>query len=196
MGRKSLQWNPHVGETNVLLFHVSGPQEPYLSTLVDVATADFVDSSAASGVDGFYLYIREQFEGSTRALVDAYAGESVVVIPPVIYDVDRSIKLTIVGDSSALQRTVDGTPDSVDVSVQQIESQAAGATHLGCQLSDRQREVIASAVEAGYYEEPREVTVADVSDRLDCAPSTVAEHLRKAESALVHRVVETAIKTG
>ncbi len=185
-----LQWNPHVGETNVLLFHVSGPREPFLSSLADVATAEFVDSSVASDVGGFYLYVREQLEGSARALVDAYAGENVVVMPPVVYGVDRSIQLTIVGNSNALQRTLDGTPDEIEISVQKIRSEATGVTHLSSQLSERQREVLTAAIDAGYYEEPRQVTVADVSNRLDCAPSTVAEHLRKAESTLVHHAVD------
>ena len=62
----------------------------------------------------------------------------------------------------------------------------------GSALSDRQFEATAVAVELGYYETPREATVANVADRIDCAPGTAAEHLRKAEGTLVHRAVERA----
>ncbi|WP_115863904.1 helix-turn-helix domain-containing protein [Halorussus litoreus] len=184
-----LQWNPRVGETNVLLFHVDGPKEPFFAELGDLSTVDYVDSSVASETDGFYLYVREQLEGGDRTLVAAYAGEDVVVVPPVVYDVDKSIQLTIVGEASALQRTLEQTPETVDISVQRIRSQVPDVAYPGSQLTDRQQEIIATAIEAGYYEEPREATVADVSDRLDCGPSTVAQHLRKAESRLVHRAV-------
>ncbi|MXR22550.1 helix-turn-helix domain-containing protein [Halobacterium bonnevillei] len=40
------------------------------------------------------------------------------------------------------------------------------------------------AVDAGYYDVPRTASQDDVAAQLDCAPSTVAEHLRKAEAAL------------
>ncbi|MBX0287507.1 helix-turn-helix domain-containing protein [Halomicroarcula sp. F28] len=52
-------------------------------------------------------------------------------------------------------------------------------------LSDRQQEAIQTALELGYYEIPRAVSHEDVADHIGCAPSTAAEHLRKAESTLL-----------
>jgi predicted DNA binding protein len=191
-----LQWNPHVDETNVLLFHVDGPREPFLSVLDDAGTADVVEPARRSAFDGFYLYVRERLEGSARGLVAAFADEDVVVVPPVVYDVDESIRLTVVGVADAVQRAVDRTPPAIDVTVQRIRSGADDAVPVGGGLTDRQREVVAAAVDAGYYEEPREATVADVAETLDCAPSTAAEHLRKAESALVRRITAPPGETG
>lgn len=48
-------------------------------------------------------------------------------------------------------------------------------------LTDRQREVIRTAFDMGYYEVPREVSTADVAAALELDPSTVAEHLQRAE---------------
>lgn len=183
-----LQWNPHVEERTVLLFHVDGPADPFLSVLEGVETADVVEPAEVTGLDGFFLYVRERLDGPARELVRAYANEDVVVVPPVVYDVDESIHLTVVGDAGAVQRALDRTPASVDVSVQRIHSGADEVVPTGSGLTDRQREVVVAAVDAGYYEEPREATVADVAATLDCAPSTVAEHLRKAESTLLRRV--------
>ncbi|MFC4358899.1 helix-turn-helix domain-containing protein [Halobium salinum] len=188
-----LQWNPDVGERNVLLFHVDGPQEPFLPMLDGVETAEVVEPSPASGVGGFYLYVRERLEGDVQALVEAYAGEDVVVVPPVVYATDGSMRFTLVGTSEALQRAVAATPAGIDVTVERVRSGPGGALEPGSGLSDRQAEVVACAVDAGYYEEPRAATVADVADRLDCATSTVAEHLRKAESTLVRRAVGEAV---
>jgi predicted DNA binding protein len=56
-------------------------------------------------------------------------------------------------------------------------------------LSERQREAIAVAVDRGYYEIPRQMSHEDVAAAVDCAPSTAAEHLRKAESKLLQSVV-------
>ncbi|MFC7069829.1 helix-turn-helix domain-containing protein [Halobaculum lipolyticum] len=180
-----LQWNPRVGETNVLLFHVDGPPEPFLPVIDGVDTAEVVEPSAESGVDGFYLYVRERLADRDRGLVEAFAGENVVVVPPVVYDTDGSMRFSVVGTGDALQRAVDGTPDGVDVSVRRVHSGAGTAVAPDAGLTERQREVVAAAVDAGYYEEPREATVADVAERLGCAPSTAAEHVRRAEATLV-----------
>jgi hypothetical protein len=184
-----LQWNPHGLEANVLLFYVDGPREPYLSALEDVETARAYEPSDAAGVDGFYLFTRERLTGGDRELFAAFTDEDLVVLPPIVYDVDGCIRLTVVGDADALQRTVDRSPDGADVSVVRIRSGVVGGGAPESALSDRQREVLAGAVAAGYYEVPRESTLEDVGERLDAAPSTVAEHLRKAEAALVGRAV-------
>ncbi len=52
-------------------------------------------------------------------------------------------------------------------------------------LTDRQREVLLAAVEAGYYEWPREVSGEELAEELDLSGATLHEHLRRAESALV-----------
>lgn len=53
------------------------------------------------------------------------------------------------------------------------------------QLTDRQREVIQTAYDMGYYQVPREVSTEDISTKLDLDSSTVAEHLQRAERNLL-----------
>ncbi|QZY00384.1 helix-turn-helix domain-containing protein [Halobaculum rubrum] len=185
-----LQWNPRIGETNVLLFHIDGPPEPFLPALDGVDTTEVVEPSAESTVDGFYLYVRERLTERDRGLVEAFADENVVVVPPVVYDTDGSMRFSVVGTGDALGRAIDRIPDGVDVSVRRVRSGAGAAVAPGGGLTDRQREVVAAAVDAGYYEEPRGATVADVAERLDCAPSTAAEHIRRAEATLVRGAVD------
>lgn len=52
-------------------------------------------------------------------------------------------------------------------------------------LTDRQREVLETAHESGYYGWPREATAADLADRLDISEPTLHKHLRAAEQKLV-----------
>ncbi len=105
-----LQWNPQFRGTNVLLFYVDGPREPFLSVLDDVATTRVVEPGDPTGAGGFYLFVREQLAESGRELVGAFADEDVVVVSPVVYDVDGSVRLTVVGNADALQRPIDSTP--------------------------------------------------------------------------------------
>lgn len=52
-------------------------------------------------------------------------------------------------------------------------------------LTARQREAVEAALSLGYYDIPREASYEDVAEAMGCAPSTAAEHLRKAEGKLV-----------
>jgi predicted DNA binding protein len=53
-------------------------------------------------------------------------------------------------------------------------------------LTPRQQEVLVAAIEAGYYDTPRDSTLTELADDLDTAKSTLSETL--------HRAEETAIK--
>ena len=52
-------------------------------------------------------------------------------------------------------------------------------------LTARQRAAVRAALDLGYYDVPREADHEAVADAIDCAPSTAAEHLRKAEATLL-----------
>ncbi|WP_256686418.1 helix-turn-helix domain-containing protein [Halococcus qingdaonensis] len=183
-----LQWNPAVGETNTMIFYAEGPPEPYAETLADVATVLEHEVVSTDG-DGFYVYARERLDAGTRRLTDAFTHGSIVVMPPIDYRTDRTIGLTVVGTAASLQRALDEAPPGVDVDVRRAGQYDAGRMDAASALSERQSEALTIALERGYYETPREATVADVAQELDCAPGTAAEHLRKAEAALVHHVV-------
>ncbi len=52
-------------------------------------------------------------------------------------------------------------------------------------------EYIQAALSLGYYGVPRTASHEDVAEELDCAPSTAAEHLRKAEATVIETVFST-----
>lgn len=53
-------------------------------------------------------------------------------------------------------------------------------------LTDRQQEVLSTAVEAGYYRAPRDATLGDVADALDVANATCSDILHRAEGHIIH----------
>jgi predicted DNA binding protein len=53
-------------------------------------------------------------------------------------------------------------------------------------LTPRQQELLAAAIEAGYYDTPRDCTLTELAEEVDTAKSTLSETL--------HRAEETAIK--
>jgi predicted DNA binding protein len=57
------------------------------------------------------------------------------------------------------------------------------------ELTDRQREVLRTAHEMGYFERPRRSNAGDVSAELGVATATFAEHLAAAQSKLMSALV-------
>jgi hypothetical protein len=61
---------------------------------------------------------------------------------------------------------------------------------LDRRLTDRQREVLEAAFEAGYYDWPREISGEALADRLGISQPTLSEHLTTAERKLLSLVFE------
>jgi predicted DNA binding protein len=57
-------------------------------------------------------------------------------------------------------------------------------------LSPRQRELLLDAVEAGYYDTPRECSLTELADRAGIAKSTCSETLHRAEGLVLRRFVD------
>lgn len=130
-----------------------------------------------------------ELEGTTAK---ALTPPGVVVVPPIRYEDDGWLSLTLVGDDAAVQRAVDRVPESVRVDVRTVDSRGYDASDPFEALSARQREAVLAALDVGYYETPRTSDVDAVAHELDCAPSTAAEHLRKAESRLIGELARDA----
>ncbi|MFB6352515.1 MAG: helix-turn-helix domain-containing protein [Halobacteriales archaeon] len=57
-------------------------------------------------------------------------------------------------------------------------------------LTDRQLEVLRTALDMGYFERPRRANASEVADALDINPSTFSEHLAAAQRKLLGDVLE------
>lgn len=57
-------------------------------------------------------------------------------------------------------------------------------------VPDRQREILNTAMEMGYYELPREATLQELADEVGVAKTTVSQHLRKAERHIIKFVIK------
>ncbi|MFB6268870.1 MAG: helix-turn-helix domain-containing protein [Halobacterium sp.] len=99
--------------------------------------------------------------------------------------------LSLVGPQRAIRGTV-GEYEAAGASLD-LERLGAydGADDPMDGLTDRQREVLTTAFDAGYYEVPREASTSDVAAELGVDDSTVAEHLQRAErNLLAHHLAD------
>jgi predicted DNA binding protein len=80
----------------------------------------------------------------------------------------------------------------VPVTLTRLQTLTPGDETRGSELTDAQREALVLAYEMGYFEEPREVTLSDIADRLDISRQALAARLKRGYGELVREVlVET-----
>ena len=179
-----LAWNDSRPDIDVFLFRVVGPLEPYEQA---IAQPEFVKSYDLTPIDDdrFYAYVENEPRDVDVEFQSALTDNRVLTVPPVVFDADGTTKMRVVGHADALQQFVADIPEDIDARVDEIGEYDAPWTSTATEVTDRQREALAVALEIGYYEVPRSGSIEDVATALDCAPSTASNHLRKAERRLV-----------
>lgn len=145
-----------------------------------VLAYDIIDRQ--KGQFHIYIYVESgEPAGTLMHIVEKYV---LIIDTPLTYTDSGDILVTVVGKEEMVQRAFRALPQWIDIEVEQTGEYTPDSGYLLSQLTDRQREVLKTAVRLGYYQIPREVTHADIAERLECAPSTVDEHLRKSEQHL------------
>lgn len=163
-----------------VLSYVEGNPGTYVAALEEKLDVEEYDVTPAE--DGFYLYERQELGEGGEAVLSAFSHETVVLVPPIEFRSDRTMRLTLVGHPADLQATIEALPEGMNATV--LEIGAHPSASVG-DLTDRQREALTAAWEAGYYDVPRGGGIEAVAEDLGCAVSTASELLRRAESRLV-----------
>jgi hypothetical protein len=183
----ALQWHM-ADEANGVLHHVEGDPAAF-EAAVEGMDAVVDHDLERTGESSFYAYIRGQSTATLRSLLAAIVDGEFVIVPPVVYREDGTVSLSMFGPAGAIQSGVEAIPDPVTADVVQVGGLATAAPAPDAALTDRQREAAEAAVALGYYDVPRSADHEAVAEAIGCAPSTAAEHLRKAESKLLRSVL-------
>lgn len=180
-----LGWNTSDVERPTALFAVDGDLAGFRADLEPSPTIAEMDVTPVAD-DRFYLLLTldTSTDSPVRHLFEVLTTDGIVVVKPVVYR-DGAVHANVVGDAGALQSAMDRLPAFVDVAIDEIGAYDGGPDAPAAQLSDRQREAVLAAMELGYYDTPRRATHDEVAEAIGVAPSTVSEHLQKAESKLV-----------
>ena len=182
----------HVGAradgTTVLLYRVTGNGDAFDDALAEqpeVFDYDVVDL----GGNGYHAFVQAEATDGGATLLDI-AHEHTLIIDTPLEFTEEGLRATLVGTHENLRVALGDIPNGMDVSVDSAGTYVPGSEDLLSPLTDRQLEVFETAVEEGYYDVPRKATHKDIAENLGCAPSTVDEHLRKAESRVVTGLIQ------
>ncbi|WP_225333267.1 helix-turn-helix domain-containing protein [Halomicrobium urmianum] len=182
--------SPVVDGLRSALFHVrGGPIEDYEAALDGVASVTEYAVSPCPD-DSFYLYTRDELSPEGQRLADAFATVGLVLLYPVAYRADGTIRVSVVGPGETVQAALADLPAGVAPDVLEVGEYGHRRLADGERLTDRQFEAVRAAVDCGYYGDPRDGSVADVAEELGCAPGTAAEHLRRAERRVMAALVD------
>ncbi len=171
------------------LFYVEADPEPYraavdtVESIVDYRVAPIDDSS-------LHVWVCEETRPSVEAWRKAFLDRELVVVPPVRFDAEAVMGMTIVGRGGDIQAVLDDMPASVDVTVQQIGTFDRRGGTLAAGLTDRQLDALRTALSMGYYEVPRGASLAEIAGELGVTESTASEILRRGERAVLTRVLD------
>ena len=179
----ALQWN-YTGDALGIFHYVVGDADALEAAMQDIPEVIGYDIKRIDE-RSCYVYVRDATTDSLDEMFAPISSGGLVVVPPIEYQPDGTVTLSIFGPDDELQNAVKNLSAPVDVSIEAVGGLADTTTAVEARLTDRQREVVETAVELGYYDVPRTASQEDIAAELDCAPSTVAEHLRKSESRVL-----------
>ena len=136
----------------------------------------------------FSLYAQVRVDESTMMLDECALTHGLIIDPPVVFAGQDGLRLTVVGTPEMVRQAMEHLPTDVGCSVERLGGADDDRLLLSA-LTDRQREVIETAFDLGYYEIPRRTTHEEIAGTLDLSGSTVDEHLRKAEARLMEQLL-------
>lgn len=145
---------------------------------------DYVDQwERVTETDSGYLYVIGFTAPDLSNEITEYADDLVGTCDASINE--RGATMSLVGSQDTIRGIINEYMDSgVSPELRKL-GEYAGPDRPMDQLTDRQRDVLQVAYKEGYYDVPRNASTEDVAAEVGIDPSTVAEHLQRAERNLL-----------
>lgn len=165
---------------------VYGRPEAYESLLT--GRESILEYDVTPDEDGFFLYLRQELGPDGMSMLDSFAKETVVIVPPIEFRSDGTMRTTVVGHPDDLRALSGSIPDGVSMEVLQLGDDVVS---VRSSISDRQKHALEVAWDVGYFDVPRRNGIETVAEELDCAVSTASELLRRGQANAVSQLLGT-----
>ncbi len=114
-----------------------------------------------------------------------------VTLDHVILEPDGTARLHLEGAKSPLENLLkDLSHGQHQAELQSLRDDEASSGPSEGLITERQREVLSVALEEGYYEIPRSITLRELSEILETSSATLSEILRRTERRLAEHYLE------
>lgn len=165
-------------DTATIIAEFTGDPEHIRADLIE--SEKIVDATVTAANEGIIHYHFEP-RPVVRRMIRARRTTALAMQMPLELNEDGSATGTFYGDEATFEETIGHLPEVVEVEIEHLRDVSARERSIFDRLTERQREVLDKAVSAGYYEDPRGATHAELAAELDVSPTTVSEHLRRIE---------------
>lgn len=172
--------------TAVVLYTLTGDLERARELL---AALDSVHTVHVGGDQEGMAFVHFEPNATVRTLLDIVDDNEFALDRPIECNRAGGLRVTLIGEQQAISRATDLVPAEVGLQLEGTGEYDPRSDELATLLTDRQREVLAVAVDEGYYEEPRQTTHEEIARTVGLTAGTVGEHLRKAEERILAGVV-------
>lgn len=165
--------------TAVVLYELTGDVERIRSVLEECPEViDYQLSESQSQITIYGHFEPPQILTDLMKLLDRH---QLIINMPIEYTSRGGLRALIVGNQDTIREAAREAPGSIRLKLEQMGQYEPETDRLFSTLTKRQQETLMAALEAGYYEVPRQATHRDVAETLDRSDGTVGEHLRKIE---------------
>ncbi|WP_049921462.1 helix-turn-helix domain-containing protein [Halopiger djelfimassiliensis] len=174
-------------ETIVALYQFSGDRTVLESILSESSMINQYQLSTVDGTHHAYAHI--EAHNRLVGLLSMLREFEFIYDTPLEFTRRGGLRVTMIGDVKSFQEAIPDVPDGIRLKLLKTGRYEPNTNRLFSQLTDRQQEILRTAVDMGYYNVPRAVTHEDIGEKLGCTGGTVGGHLRKIESTILTQIV-------
>lgn len=176
-----------------ILFQAGSPPER-VREVCERRLADVIDYDVAGTAGRTRLHVHCHPSERLCETIQLHRTYPVLTDYPIEYvEPDEPIvRVVKVGAEEDLHGMIESMREYVNLTVEQVGPYDPGSDRVFGGLTERQKTVLRTALDSGYYAVPREATCEEIAAELNCAPGTVSQHLRRIESTVLSSFVETA----
>ncbi|WP_458185548.1 helix-turn-helix domain-containing protein [Haladaptatus sp. NG-WS-4] len=172
--------------TAITIYQLSGDADRVEEILDD--HDEVVMSHVSQPRDSVHVYVQFEPNEVIETLLQIPREYELIVDTPLEFTERGGLRLTVVGEEEMVRRAIPELPRSLRPKLEQTGEYKPQNERLFSVLTERQQEILKTAVEQGYYSVPRRVTHEDLASELECSPSNVGELLRKVEATILTEI--------
>jgi predicted DNA binding protein len=187
--RQAIHYVELLADDTVLLFaEASGSQEQYRQIMEE---SPHVISYLTAGADRWMAVSQFEPTETVRRALKLQRESFLVVDTPIRFTADDNLKITYLGTDNMFRKLHEKVKNIEHMSLEILETgdYEANGSSFSRMITSRQEEVLETAVDLGYYSEPRQASLEDISEAVGITPGTVGEHLRKVEERVFSEIV-------
>lgn len=180
------QFNQLSDGTVVLLYALRGDADVVREALEGYD--DILQYTVSQTGSEVHAYIQFKPTDTAAHVLDIPQQFRFIIDTPIECLPDGSFRLSAIGEPAVFTAALERLGEAVNVELESMQAYEPVDQQLYSTLTERQQEILHTAIAAGYYEVPREATYDDIADELDLSAVTVGEHLRKIEAQILTEI--------